>query len=182
MLQFRVIVQGTFECGIMLVTRPATMADIKAITDIYNEAILTTEATFDLVPKTEDEQKVWLANHDRMHPVLVVELDGAVIGWASLSEWSSRAAYAATAEISLYIKEEFRGRGAGRRLLGDIMREGERVGLHTVVARITIDNTVSIHLHESLGFERVGVMREVGQKFGRMLDVLLMQRIYPARK
>jgi L-amino acid N-acyltransferase YncA len=182
MLQFRVIVQGTFECGIMLVTRPAAAADIKAITDIYNEAILTTDATFDLEPKTEDEQKVWLANHNRMHPVLVAELDGAVIGWASLSEWSPRAAYATTAEISLYIKEEFRGRGAGSKLLEDIMHEGEKVGLHTLLSRITTDNTVSIHLHESLGFEHVGVMREAGQKFGRMLDVLLMQRIYPSRK
>ena len=164
----------------MFTTRPATVEDLKAVTDIYNEAVLTTDATFDLEPKTEDEQGAWLAGHDRMHPVLVAELDGVVVGWASLSEWSSRSAYAGTAEISLYIKEEFRGRGAGRRLLEDIMREGEKAGLHTVLARITTGNAVSIHLHESVGFEHVGVMREVGQKFGRMLDVLLMQRIYPA--
>lgn len=163
-------------------TRSATVEDLKAITDIYNEAVLTTDATFDLEPKTEKEQGVWLASHDPMHPVLVAEQDGVVIGWASLSEWSSRCAYAATVEISLYIKEEFRGKGAGRRLMEDIMREGERVGLHTVLARITTGNTVSIHLHESLGFEHVGIMKEVGQKFGRTLDVLLMQRIYPARK
>ena len=164
----------------MFTTRPATVEDLKAVTDIYNEAVLTTDATFDLEPKTEDEQGAWLAGHDRMHPVLVAELDGVVVGWASLSEWSSRSAYAGTAEISLYIKEEFRGRGAGRRLLEDIMREGEKAGLHTVLARITTGNAVSIYLHESVGFEHVGVMREVGQKFGRMLDVLLMQRIYPA--
>jgi len=164
----------------MFATRPATVEDIKAITDIYNEAVLTTDATFDLEPKTEEEQGIWLAGHDSMHPVLVVELGSVVVGWASLSEWSSRAAYANTAEISLYIKEEFRGKGAGRKLLTDIMQEGERVGLHTVLARITTGNAVSIHLHESVGFEHVGVMREVGQKFDRILDVLLMQRIYPA--
>lgn len=163
-------------------TRRAKVEDLKAITDIYNEAILTTDATFDLEPKTEDEQGVWLAGHDRMHPVLVAELNSMVAGWASLSEWSSRAAYAATAEISLYIKEECRGKGAGRRLLEDIMREGEKVGLHTVLARITTANEVSIHLHESLGFKHVGVMREVGQKFDRTLDVLLLQRIYPLRE
>ncbi len=161
-------------------TRAATNGDLKAITDIYNEAVLTTDATFDLEPKTEDEQRVWFTGHDRMHPVLVAEVDGTVVGWASLSEWSSRSAYAGTAEISLYIKEEFQGKGAGRRLLEDIMREGERVGLHTMLSRITTGNTVSIRLHESLGFEHVGVMREVGEKFGRRLDVLLMQKIYPA--
>jgi phosphinothricin acetyltransferase len=161
-------------------TRPATVADIKAITDIYNEAVLTTDASFDLEPKTEDEQRVWFASHGPKHPVLVAEVNGAVIGWASLSQWSSRYAYAGTAEISLYIKEKFRGKGAGRRLLEDIMREGERVGLHTVLARIVTGNAVSIHLHESVGFEHVGIMREVGEKFGRLLDVLLMQRIYSA--
>jgi L-amino acid N-acyltransferase YncA len=161
-------------------TRAATNGDLKAITDIYNEAVLTTDATFDLEPKTEDEQRVWLSSHDQMHPVLVAEQDGAVIGWASLSQWSSRSAYASTAEISLYIKEEYRGKGAGKRLLKDIMREGDRVGLHTVLARITTGNTVSIRLHESAGFEHVGIMREVGEKFGRRLDVLLMQKICPA--
>jgi len=165
----------------MFTTRPATVADIKAITDIYNEAVLTTDATFDIEPKTEDEQRVWFAHHGPKHPVLVAETDGAIIGWASLSEWSSRCSYAATAEISLYIKEEFRGKGAGRKLLEDIMREGERVGLHSVLSRITTANTVSIHLHEAVGFEHVGVMREVGEKFGRLLDVLLMQKIYPAQ-
>lgn len=164
----------------MFANRPATVADLKAITDIYNEAVVTTDATFDLEAKTEEEQGIWLAGHDRMHPVFVAELDGTVVGWASLSEWSSRSAYAGTAEISLYIKEEFRGKGAGRKLLKDIMLEGEKVGLHTVLARITTANVASIHLHESAGFEQLGVMREVGEKFGRMLDVLLMQRIYHA--
>ena len=161
-------------------TRAATDGDIKAITDIYNEAVLTTDATFDIEPKTEDEQRVWFAHHGPKHPVLVAEFDGAVIGWASLSEWSTRCSYAGTAEVSLYIKEGFRGKGAGRRLLEDIMREGERVGLHTILSRITTGNEVSIHLHESVGFEHVGIMREVGEKYGRLLDVLLMQRIYPA--
>lgn len=165
----------------MFTTRNATAKDVKAITDIYNEAVLTTDATFDLEPKTEEERGVWLASHDRMHPVLVAELDGVVVGWASLSEWSTRCAYADTVEISLYIKEEYRGKSAGRKLLEDILREGEKVGLHTVLSRITTGNTISIHLHESFGFEHVGVMREVGQKFGQKLDVLLMQLIYPTQ-
>ena len=163
----------------MLAVRPAEIDDLDAITEIYNEAILTTDATFDIEPKTQVEQEAWFADHGPKNPVLVAELDGVVVGWASLSEWSDRCAYADTAELSFYVKEEFRSRGIGKRLLEDIIQEGERVGLHTVIARIATGNNQSIHLHERVGFEHIGVMREVGQKFGRLLDVCLMQKIHP---
>jgi len=166
----------------MLNIRPAKLDDLDTITDIYNEAILTTDATFDVELKTEAEQRVWFANHGPKNPILVAELDGVVVGWASLSQWSDRCAYSDTAEISLYVKQEFRSRGIGGRLLESIVREGEKVGLHTIVARITEGNKESIHLHESVGFEHIGVMREVGQKFGKLLDVCLMQKIYPSKK
>jgi len=165
----------------MLAIRQAKSDDLNAITEIYNEAILTTEASFDIEPKTDAEQRVWFDSHDHKHSILVAELDGIVVGWASLSEWSDRCAYADTAEISLYVKEEFRGKGIGKRLLEEIVREGERAGLHTVVARITEGNRESVHLHESVGFEHIGVMKEVGQKFGRLLDVRIMQKIYPSK-
>jgi len=162
----------------MLTTRRAVIEDIGAITDIYNEAVLTTDATFDVEPKTEAEQIAWFEAHGPKNPVMVAELDGTVVGWASLSEWSSRCAYADTAEVSLYVKEECRDKGIGRDLLEAIIIEGKKAGLHTVIARINSDNQVSIHLHESLGFEHIGVMKEVGRKFGRILDVCLMQKTY----
>jgi len=165
----------------VLAIRPAKIDDLNAITEIYNEAILTTDATFDIEPKTDAEQRVWFANHGPRNPILVAELDDVIVGWTSLTEWSDRCVYADTAEFSFYVKEEFRGKGIGRRLLEDIIREGEKVGLHTVVARITEGNKESIHLHESVGFEHIGVMREVGQKFGRLLDVRLMQKIYSSK-
>jgi phosphinothricin acetyltransferase len=111
----------------------------------------------------------------------VAELSGVPVGWASLSEWSGRCAYADTAEISIYVKQEYRNKGVGKKLMSAIMREGERVGLHTVITRITEGNQVSIRLHEAAGFENIGVMREVGRKFNKLLDVRLMQRIYPAK-
>ncbi len=165
----------------MLTIRPAKLADLKAITAIYNEAILTTDATFDTEPKTEAERRIWFANHGSKHPIFVAELDGIVVGWASLSAWSSRRAYSDTAEISLYVKQEFRNKGIGKRLLADIIREGEKVGLHTVIARITEGNEQSICLHEGVGFEHIGVMREAGKKFGKLLNIYLMQKIYPAK-
>ena len=165
----------------MVTVRPARLDDLNTITEIYNEAILTTDATFDTEPKTDAEQRAWFAGHGSKNPILVAELDGVVVGWASLSEWSPRRAYADTAEVSLYVKQEFQSRGIGRRLLEDILGEGEKVGLHTVIARITKSNKQSIHLHERAGFEHIGVMREVGQKFGKLLDICLMQKIYPSK-
>jgi len=158
--------------------RRAKLEDLGCITDIYNKAILTTVATFETHPKTEDEQRRWFYSHGAGKPVLVAELDGAIAGWASLSEWSDRCAYSDTAEVSLYVRENLQGKGIGKKLLQAIVDEGRNVGLHTVIARITDGNDVSIHLHESVGFQHIGLMKEVGRKFGKRIDVYLMQKIY----
>ncbi len=162
----------------MLIIRKAILDNLAAITEIYNQAILKTTATFDTEPKSLEEQKEWFENHSPKYPVLVAEEDGQVIGWASLSKWSDRCAYSDTAEISLYVSEKERGRGIGRELLEAIIKEGEKSGLHSIIARIAERNDMSIHLHRSVGFEHVGIMKEVGRKFGRLLDVYLMQKIY----
>jgi L-amino acid N-acyltransferase YncA len=162
----------------MLSIRPATSADLKAITDIYNQAILNTTATFDTTPKTIKEQKAWFVEHGDRYPILVAQQDGTIVGWASLSAWSDRCAYSATAEISLYVREDCRGQGIGRQLSLAIIQAGQDAGLHTVIARMAEGNDASVHLAESLGFEYIGVMKEVGRKFGRLLDVYLMQKIF----
>ncbi len=162
----------------MIMIRQATPKDLDAVTEIYNEAILKTVATFDIQPKTSEDQKPWFENHGGKHPLLVAEQDGQVVAWASLSEWSDRCAYSDTAEVSLYVKSENQGKGVGRKLLKTLVAEGEKVGLHTVIARITEGNEASLSLFKSEGFELVGVMREVGRKFGRLLDVCMMQKIY----
>lgn len=162
----------------MIIIRKATLDDLAVITEIYNQAILRTTATFDTEPKSLEEQKIWFGSHSPKYPVLVAEEDGNVTGWASLSKWSDRCAYSDTAEISLYIDEKKRGKGIGSKLLEAIIREGETTGIHSIIARIAEGNEVSIHLHQSVGFEHIGVMKEVGRKFGRLLDVYLMQKIY----
>jgi L-amino acid N-acyltransferase YncA len=158
--------------------RPAVKNDLPAITEIYNEAILNTVATFDTQPKTVEEQEKWFASHDARHPILVAEENGVVIGWASLSIWSDRCAYSDTAEASLYVRKEHRGRGVGRKLSIALLQAGEKAGLHTVLARVTEGNKASLRLAQSAGFERVGTMREVGRKFGHLLDVHLLQRVF----
>jgi len=158
--------------------RYATIKDLDKITKIYNEAILKTVATFDTQIKSLKEQKIWFKNHGPKNPILVAELDRLVIGWASLSQWSDRCAYSDTAEISLYVKEKYQNRGVGKKLMGTVIKEGKKVGLHAVIARITEGNQVSINLHKSAGFKHIGVMKEVGIKFGKRLDVYLMEKIY----
>jgi len=162
----------------MICIRQADKSDLAAITDIYNEAILTTTATFDTEPKSLEEQEVWFNNHGDCFPVIVAELNGTVVGWASLSKWSDRCAYAKTAEISVYIKDGYRGKGIGRKLMEEIVSRGRKAGLHTIISRITAGNEISIRLHETMGFEHIGVMKEVGIKHGQLLDVCLMQLIY----
>ena len=161
----------------MLIIRPATLEDLDAITEIYNDAILNTVATFDTKPKTLEEQKIWFTNHVPKYPILVAEQDGIIVGWASLSQWSEKLAYSGTTEGSLYVQKEYRGQGIGKRLLEEIVQEGKKAGFHSVMARIAEGGDASIHLCESLGFKHVGVMKEAGRKFGRLLDVYLMQKI-----
>jgi len=158
--------------------REAKKGDLGGITEIYNDAIAKLTATFDTEPKTMAQQETWLAGHDARHPVLVAEEDGSVVAWASLSPWSDRCAYSDTAEISLYVREERRGKGIGKRLLAAMVRQGQSAGLHTILARITGNNTSSAGFFESHGFLRVGTMKEVGRKFGMLLDVHLMQLIF----
>ena len=157
--------------------RKATEGDVAAITDIYNDAIRHSTATFDTEPKTVVDRVEWLRTHDDRHPVLVLEFDGQVVGWVSLSAWSERQAYSGTAEITFYVDASCRGRGFGRMLQEAMLLEAENRGFHTVIARITAGNDVSVRLCESAGFEHIGTMREVGRKFGELLDVHILQKM-----
>src|SRR4030067_329940 len=93
------------------------------ITDIYNQAVLTTTATFDSEPISLDEQRLWFAEHNDKFPIFIAEKSGKVIGWASLSKWSGRCAYSDTAEISIYIKDGYRGKGVGTKLMMKVLEE-----------------------------------------------------------
>jgi phosphinothricin acetyltransferase len=164
----------------MIQIRPATKSDIPAITDIYNEAILNSTATFDTDPKTYSDRLEWLKAHDAMHPVFVAEIKGQVVAWASLSKWSDRPAYDTTAETSLYVHKDFRKQGIGKQLVEMLVAAGREVGLHTLMARITEGNSQSVYLHERMGFAVIGTLREVGKKFGKYHDVHLLQCVFDA--
>lgn len=158
-----------------VIIRRATVADVPAIREIYNEAILTTVATFDTEPKSLEDRQAWFAAHGERHPVLVAEVGGVVVGWSSLSRWSDRRAYDDTAETTFYVASTHRGQGIGRQLKGAIIEEARRLGFHTLIARAAEGSDASLYLSEEFGFRRVGILREVGRKFGRLLDVHVLQ-------
>lgn len=157
--------------------RRAKPADVPDITAIYNEAIATTVATFDTEPKTVDDRMAWLESHGERHPVLVAVVDGKVVGWSSLTRWSERSAYDDTAETSFYVHSTHRGRGVGSALKAAIVEEARRLNFHTIIARVAEGSHESIHLNESAGFVHVGTLKEVGRKFGRLLDVHIYQKL-----
>ncbi len=101
--------------------RTARAVDVPAITVIHNDAIAHTVATFDMEQKTLEEQREWFDGHGARYPILVALLEEEVVGWASLSSWSDRCAYADTAEISVYVQDGFRGRGVGKELTGRVL-------------------------------------------------------------
>jgi L-amino acid N-acyltransferase YncA len=151
--------------------------DAEAIRAIYNVEVLESTVTFDMVPRTLDEQVAWIDEHSGGHPALAAVDGDAVVGFASLSPWRDRPAYSGSVEDSVYVHREHRGEGIGRLLLDELVRVGRDHGFHTVLARIVGGHEASIALHEACGFEHVGVEREVGRKFKQWLDVVLMQRI-----
>jgi L-amino acid N-acyltransferase len=162
----------------MINIRPANEKDQPEILDIYNEAVLNTTATFDTEPRSHVAQMEWFKKHKKNHPVFVAEEDGEIVGWSSLSPWSDRCAYDTTVEVSVYIHKDHRGKGLGKKLLEVVTLEGKKVNNHTVISRISEGNQASIHLHEKLGYRHVGVLKEVGFKFGKYLDVYMMQYVY----
>ncbi len=158
-------------------TRLAVVDDAEAIRDIYNREVTGSAVTFDLVPRTLEDQRAWLAAHAGAHPAVVAVSGSEVLGFGSLSPYRDRPAYATTVEDSVYVRHDARGRGVGRAILQELVRLARAHGFHTVMARVVGSHEVSIALHRACGFDLVGIEREVGRKFGRWLDVALMQRL-----
>lgn len=169
-------------------TRLVELEDAEALRAIYNAEVAEPSVTFELVPRSLEDQRHWIERHRGVHVALVaVHEDPAVgtpgawndpiVGFASLSSFRDRPAYSTSVEDSVYVHRDARGRGVGRLLLAELVDAARDAGFHAVLGRIVGQNEASIRLHESCGFEHVGVEREVGRKHGRWLDVVEMQRL-----
>jgi phosphinothricin acetyltransferase len=167
---------GPSPAGVSITIRLATAADAQAIAEIYNYEVTRSTATFDIVPRTIEQQQEWLAARSGAFAAIVA-VDGArrVVGFASLSPYKERAAYRTTVEDSVYVHQDHTGQGIGKALLGRLVEVARESGFHSVIGRIEAGGDVSRALHASCGFELVGIEREVGRKFNRWLSVAVMQ-------
>ena len=168
----------SMEKGIQI--RLAKQKDAEAIREIYNHEVRNSTATFDLVERNTQEQEEWLDDRSGAFSVLVAEMSSKILGFASLSPYKARAAYRTTVEDSIYINEEFRNQGIAGKLLSHLLEVAESSGFHAVIARIGGANEASISLHQRFGFEIVGTEKEIGRKFGKWQDVVIMQTIINA--
>ena len=168
---------GTSEPQPAVELRLARLDDAEAIRDIYNVEVTTSTVTFDIVPRTLDEQRRYLSDRSGAHAVIVAEDAGEIVGYGALSPWRSKPAYATSVEDSIYVHPVHQGRGIGRALLAELTRVATVHGFHAVFGRIVGGHEASIRVHQALGFEIVGTEREVGRKFGRWLDVVVMERL-----
>jgi len=150
-----------------------------AILAIFNEAILNSTALYDYKPRTREMMTAWFEVKARgRFPVIGIESDsGELMGFGSYGTFRAFPAYKYTVEHSVYVDARFRGRGVGKRLLQEIINAAEQQNFHVLVGAIDASNSVSIRLHETLGFTVCGTIRQAGFKFNRWLDLVFYQLI-----
>jgi L-amino acid N-acyltransferase YncA len=158
----------------MLELRPARRDDAAAIAAIYNGAIAERQATFETRPREPAEVEGWL---DGGLPMIVAARDGAVVGFARITPYSDRRAYAGVGEHGVYVDPAARDAGIGRALLLELCARAERRGLYKLTSRIFAENAVSRALHRSCGFEEVGIQRRHGRLDGEWKDCVLVERL-----
>jgi phosphinothricin acetyltransferase len=162
----------------MATIRPSTDADVAAIAAIYAHHVLHGTGTFETTPPTEAEMAQRRADVlARALPYIVAEEDGRVLGFAYCQWFKPRPAYRFSAEDSIYLHPEAAGKGLGRQLLAELAARAEAVGVRKLIAVIGDSaNAGSIGVHRSLGFQPVGVVKSCGWKFGRWLDIVMMDK------
>ena len=159
-----------------MLIRPAKISDAPAIMEIYNREVLETAHTFDLHPRTLDDQRRYIDDRSGGLVVLVAEgEDGAVMGFGSISFYRDRPGYRTSVENSVYVHQGHHRAGVGTALLGALIENARTHGFHAMFARILDSQEASVELHRRQGFEMVGVEREAGRKFNKFHDVALMQ-------
>lgn len=157
-------------------TRPASLADVPAITRIYNEGIESRLGTFETRLRTEAEVRAWF---DGRHPIIVVESGGAILAFASTSSYRSRPCYDGIAEFSVYVAGPARGQGAGRAAMDALVEAAAAAGFWKLVSRVFVENAASRRLLAAAGFREVGTYRKHARLDGVWRDVVIVERLIP---
>ena len=159
--------------------RDAMVEDAEGIAAIYNDAVAHTTAIWNDRQVDTANRALWLVDRQAMgYPVLVaVDTAGAVCGYASFGDWRAWDGYRFTVEHSVYVRKDCRRQGIGRALILALIERARGCGKHVLVAGIEAGNLASIHLHKTLGFQQVGLLNQVGTKFGHWLDLAFLQLI-----
>lgn len=155
----------------------AALEDLQAVVDIYNTTVAGRMVTADLEPVTVESRLVWFHEHNSHHrPLWVMRAEGKVVAWLSFQSFYGRAAYNATAEISIYVAEECRGAGVGRIFLEKALAEAPRFGLNRLVGFVFGHNEPSLKLLRRYGFEDWGVLPGVAELDGVERDLVIVGR------
>lgn len=158
--------------------RPYQTQDTQAILDIINYNILHSTALYDYNIRTYEQQKAILDDKlAKKFPVIVAEANGQVVGFGMYSEFRFREAYKFTVEHSVYVANDYHGKGIGNLLLAELIALAKAQKLHTMIAVIDAENQGSVSFHEKFGFKTVGIIKESGYKFNRWLHSVFMQLI-----
>ena len=159
--------------------RPYKTDDTQAILAIINHNILHSTSLYDYNIRSYEQQKTILEEKiNKNFPVIVAELDGIVVGFGMYSEFRFREAYQFTVEHSVYVSEDFHGKGVGKQLLQELINLARKQKIHTMIGVIDSENQSSVVFHEKFGFKTVGIIKESGYKFDRWLDSVLMQLLF----
>jgi phosphinothricin acetyltransferase len=160
-----------------LTIREATSDDAEAIRLIYNHEVENETSTMDLVPRTLETQREWIAARSGAFcAVVAVDSSETVLGFGALSEYKDRSGYRSTVENSVYVRRDVARRGIGKQILLHLLETATVSGFHSVIARIEAQSLASRGLHSSCGFELVGIEKQVARKFGKWLDIAVMQK------
>ena len=163
-----------------IIIRPASLADLTDINAIFNYYVAHSTCVWTTNPCSEVERKAWYQEHGESMPILVARYGGSVVGWGALSSFRTAYTIAGTLEDSIYVHHDFHRQRIGSQLLQALIEEARHLGLRSLLANISADQTPSVRLHEKFGFQKVAHLRDVGQKFNQRFDAIYLQLLLAA--
>ena len=155
-----------------------TPADYQGVAEIYNEHITERQSTMDQVLKTGSDIEGWVRKFHSREKLFVLKRNGTLIGWSIIKRYSDREGYSTACETAVYLKSKETRKGYGSFMKKEMLKICKELGYHHLVAKIFAVNTSSIEYNKSLGYEIVGIQKEIGKVNGKWMDIVIMQYVF----